>query len=93
MFKAVELLYISVEIVKKNIFQHSLMKRRFKEIEIFCNIINVFTITFDQFNAGLQNKRNTFFQKNKNLLDPKMRNLKYILYKHHQYSTARVNSH
>ncbi len=26
------------------------------EIEIFCNVINVFTITFDQFNASLLNK-------------------------------------
>ncbi len=24
------------------------------EIEIFCNIINVFTVTFDQFNASFQ---------------------------------------
>ncbi len=28
-----------------------------------CNIINVFTATFDQFNASLMNKRITFFQK------------------------------
>ncbi len=26
------------------------------EIEIFCNIIIVFTVTFDQFNASLPNK-------------------------------------
>ncbi len=26
------------------------------EIEIFCNIISVFTVTFDQFNASLLNK-------------------------------------
>ncbi len=31
--------------------------------EIFCNIINVFTVTFDQFNASLLNKMIDFFQK------------------------------
>ncbi len=34
------------------------------EIEIFCNIINVFTATFDQFNASLLNKSNNFLKKN-----------------------------
>ncbi len=34
------------------------------EIEIFCNIINVFTATFDQFNASLQKKSINFLQKN-----------------------------
>ncbi len=28
----------------------------YKKNEIFCNIINVFTVTFDQFNASLLNK-------------------------------------
>ncbi len=36
------------------------MNRKLKnciiEIEIFCNIINVFTVTSDQFNASLLNK-------------------------------------
>ncbi len=38
------------------------MDRRFKrtalifEIEIFCNIINVFNVTFDQFNASFTEK-------------------------------------
>ncbi len=27
-----------------------------KEIEIFCHIINVFSVTFDQFNVSLMNK-------------------------------------
>jgi len=31
------------------------------EIEIFCNIINVFTVTFDQFNVSLMNKSINFF--------------------------------
>jgi len=31
------------------------------EIEVFCNIISVFTFTFDQFNAFLLNKNNNFF--------------------------------
>jgi len=26
------------------------------EIGLFCNIINVFTVTFDQFNASMMNK-------------------------------------
>ncbi len=30
------------------------------EIEDFCTIINVFTITFDQFNVSLLNKSNFF---------------------------------
>ncbi len=32
------------------------------EIEIFCNIINVFTVTFDKFNVSLMNKNINFFQ-------------------------------
>ncbi len=31
-------------------------ERHLIEIEIFCNIINIFTDTFDQFNAFLLNK-------------------------------------
>ncbi|XDV39993.1 hypothetical protein PO909_009159 [Leuciscus waleckii] len=30
--------------------------------QIFCNIINVFILTFDQFNASLLNKSISFFQ-------------------------------
>ncbi len=30
-------------------------------MEIFCYIINVFTVTFDQFNVSLKNKRLLFF--------------------------------
>ncbi len=33
------------------------------EIEIFCNIINVFTVTFDQLNAFLMNQIIHFFKK------------------------------
>ncbi len=41
-------------------------------MEIFCNIIKVFTVTFDQFNASLLNKCINFFQngKQKTLLTP-----------------------
>ncbi len=55
MLKTVVLMNIAVE---KFIFQDSHMNRKFKsfEIEIFCNIINVFTFTFDQFNASLMDK-------------------------------------
>ncbi len=38
---------------------------------MLCNIINVFMVTFDQFNASLLNKSN-FFQKNKSLTDLKL---------------------
>ncbi len=36
-------------------------EQRLFEIEIFCNIINVFTGTFDHFNASLLNKSINFF--------------------------------
>jgi len=32
------------------------------EIEIFCNIINIFTVTFDQFNASFLNERSIPFR-------------------------------
>ncbi len=35
------------------------------EIEIFCNIINVFTVTFDQFNTSLMNLSINFLKKKK----------------------------
>ncbi len=43
------------------------MNRKFKEqhlfeTEIFCNIINVFTVTFDQYNESLLIKSINFFQ-------------------------------
>ncbi len=38
------------------------------EMEIFCNIINVFTGSFDEFNATLSNKSNNFIQKRKKSL-------------------------
>ncbi len=52
-----------------------LRNRKFKEwhlfeVEIVCNIINVFTVTFDQFNASLLNKVNHLFEKN--LTNPKL---------------------
>ncbi len=37
-----------------------------QNIEIFCNIINVFTVTFDQFDAPLLNKNTN--KKNHNIL-------------------------
>ncbi len=42
------------------------MNRKFKrtafwEIEIFCNIINVFAINYKQFNASVQNRSINFF--------------------------------
>ncbi len=35
------------------------------EIGIFCTIINVFTVTFDEFNASLLIESINFFQKEK----------------------------
>jgi len=34
--------------------------KAFIKIEIFCNIINLFTVTFDKFNAYLMNKSINF---------------------------------
>ncbi len=56
------------------IFQDSLMNRKFKrphlfEIEIFCNIIDVFTVTFDQFEASLLNK-SRFFSRDMKEISP-----------------------
>ncbi len=34
-------------------------------MEIFCNIMNVFTVTLDQFNASLLNKSINFLKKKK----------------------------
>ncbi len=39
------------------------------EVEIFCNIVNINTVTFDQFNASLLNKKIYYFSK-KILLSP-----------------------
>ncbi len=69
MLKIVVLLNISVETVMHFIFQDSQMngniskEQHLFETEIFCNIINVFTVTFHQFNASLMNKS---IKKNKN---------------------------
>ncbi len=42
-------------------FQGTLMNLKFKEqylfeIEMFCKMLNIFAVTFDQFNASLLNK-------------------------------------
>jgi len=53
------------------------MNRKFNEqhlfeIKILCNIIRVFTVTFNQLNASLLNHFFIFiFLKNKNLITPK----------------------
>ncbi len=56
-------------------------EQHFFKIEIFCYIINVFTVTFDQFNASLINKSINFF-----LLTPKLtlvyKCLHFYIYKH-----------
>ncbi len=35
----------------------------FLELQIFSNFINVFTVTFDQFNASMLNTNSIFFQR------------------------------
>ncbi len=45
------------------------------KIDVFCNSIDAFTVTFDQFNASLKTKSITFFQK----LTPNFRKAVYIL--------------
>ncbi len=44
------------------------------KIEIFCNIMNVFTVAFDKFNASLLNKNINFLKKKKYLTDLKVLN-------------------
>ncbi len=48
-----------------NIFAYKVIFFRIHlfEMETFCNIINVFTVTFDQFNASLLNKNINLFKK------------------------------
>ncbi len=41
--------------------EQSSEEQHLSEIEIFCNIINVFIITFDQFEASLLNKSINFY--------------------------------
>jgi len=43
------------------------------------DIINVFTVTFDSFNASLLNKSINFFQRNKILLTPNFWMVVYFL--------------
>ncbi len=45
------------------IMTDSSKKKYLLEIEIFCKIINNFTVTFDQFNVSLVNKSIHFFKK------------------------------
>ncbi len=39
---------------------------------IYCNIIHFFTLTFNQFNAAMQNKCINFLKKKKKITDPKL---------------------
>ncbi len=48
-----------------HIFFSSLKELCIYEIEIFCNIINVFTVTFNQLNVSLLNKLNSLKAKAK----------------------------
>jgi len=47
-------------------------------MEIFCKVINVFTVTFEQFNASLLNKSICFFYFLKKMTDPKLLNAKIL---------------
>ncbi len=44
-------------------------EQHLSEIEIFCNIINVFIFTFDQFKPSLLNKSNNFQNTESKLLN------------------------
>ncbi len=61
-----------MSMLKKNIWDS--LNRNLYEVEIVSNSINVFTATFDQFNASLLNKSINFFPKKKSLTDPKLLN-------------------
>ncbi len=68
MVKTVVLLNIFVE--NDTFLYSSLINRNFKRRSfiwnrIFCNIIHVFTVTFDQVNVSLMNKSITSFEKRK----------------------------
>ncbi len=54
----------------------SLKEQHLFEIEIICDIINDFTVTFDQFNVSLMNKSTAFLKKI--LLTPIIIRLKYL---------------
>ncbi len=43
--------------------EYEVQKSRIFGIEIFCNIINIFTVTFDQFKNSCLNKSINFFKK------------------------------
>ncbi len=62
---------ITVNVEKKKKWDS--LNRNLYEVEIVSNGINVFTVTFDQFNASLLNKSINFFPK-KSLTDPKLLN-------------------
>ncbi len=69
MLKNLVMLNIFVEtviqyIIFKGYFDESLKKQHLFEIDIFCNVINVSTVTFDHFNASLINKSINFIQIN-----------------------------
>ncbi len=49
-------------------------EQHLSEIEIICNIINVFIITFDQFKASLLNKSINLYNNNNNYTDYKLLN-------------------
>ncbi len=50
------------------------LNRNLYEVEMVSNSINVFTVTFDQFNASLLNKSINLFPKKKSLTNPKLLN-------------------
>ncbi len=64
-------------IVDSNLFPQDINEQSYKqqplfEIGIICNIINVFTVTFDQFNVCLLKKSNNVLKES--LDDPKLLN-------------------
>ncbi len=43
------------------IYNSNYLNRSSFEMEIFCNVINAFTVTFDQFNKSLLNNKTTTY--------------------------------
>ncbi len=50
------------------------------EMEIFCNIVNVFTVTFDLMHPCWNKSINVFLKNNKNLLTADFRTVMYLVF-------------
>ncbi len=69
MLKTVMLLNVFVEIMSFFINQDALINRKFKQKPFVHTYVNVFTVTFDQFNLSWLNKSINLYIKNKNIFE------------------------